>query len=189
MGANPPPPLLEQARRLRSIRILQRRAGPAFDFSGTSIAILSPPEDYSAAKLGNNDSLAFRVSFGTRAFLLTGDLEKPMEARLLADDLTLLPADVLKVGHHGSKTSSIQPFIDAVSPSVAIISAGYENSFGHPHPDVLKRLENRHTAVLRTDLDGLVTVSTDGRGLSFTQMVWLQVDRAPWYPFQADLVH
>jgi competence protein ComEC len=111
-----------------------------------------------------------------------------MEARLLADDLAT-HADVLKVGHHGSRTSSIQPFLDAVSPSVAIISAGYENSFGHPHPDVLKRLAGRHVAVLRTDLDGLVTVSTDGRRLWFSQMAWLQEDRAPWYPFQADLVH
>ena len=90
-------------------------------------------------KPGNNDSLAFRVSFGSRSFLLTGDMERPMEARLLGDGLAA-HADVLKVGHHGSKTSSIQPFLDAVSPSVAIISAGYENSFGHPHPDVLKRL-------------------------------------------------
>ncbi len=187
VGANPPPALLEHARRL-GIHVLFCEAGPAFDFSGAIITIVSPPDGYAAAKLGNNDSLAFRVSFGTRSFLLTGDLEKPMEARLLADGLAA-HADVLKVGHHGSKTSSIQPFLDAVSPSVAIISAGYENSFGHPHPDVLKRLADRHTAVLRTDLDGLVTVSTDGRQLWFSQMAWLQADRAPWYPFQADLVH
>jgi len=187
VGANPPAPLLDQARRL-GIRVLERRVGPPFDFSGTTVTILSPPEDYAAAKLGNNDSLAFRVSFGTRSFLLTGDLEKPMEARLLADDLAT-HADVLKVGHHGSRTSSIQPFLDAVSPSVAIISAGFENSFGHPHPDVLKRLADRHTAVLRTDLDGLVTVATDGQRIWFNQMAWQEVDRAPWYPFQADLVH
>jgi len=187
VGANPPAPLLDQARRL-GIRVLERRVGPPFDFSGTTVTILSPPEDYAAAKLGNNDSLAFRVSFGTRSFLLTGDLEKPMEARLLADDLAT-HADVLKVGHHGSRTSSIQPFLDAVSPSVAIISAGFENSFGHPHPDVLKRLADRHIAVLRTDLDGLVTVSTDGQRIWFNQMAWQEVDRAPWYPFQADLVH
>ena len=187
VGANPSQPLLEQARRL-GIRVLERRAGPPFQYSGATITIVSPPVDYFAPKLGNNDSLAFRVSFGSRSFLLTGDLEKPMEARLLEDDLAA-HADVLKVGHHGSKTSSIQPFLDAVSPTLAIVSAGYENSFGHPSPEVIQRLAARHTAVLRTDLDGLVTASTDGRGLWFDQMAWLPADRAPWYPFQADLVH
>ncbi len=170
VGANPPEPLEQLARSL-GIRVLDRRASPPFPFSGATIEIVSPPEDYSAAKLGNNDSLAFRVSFGSRSFLLTGDMERPMEARLLADGLAE-HADVLKVGHHGSKTSSMAPFLDAIRPELAIVSAGYENSFGHPHPEVIKRLEARHAAVLRTDLDGLVTVSTDGKRLWFDQMAW-----------------
>jgi competence protein ComEC len=191
VGANPPEPLEQLARRL-GIRVLDRRASPPFQFSGTTIEIVSPPEDYSAPKLGNNDSLAFRVSFGSRSFLLTGDLERPMEARLLGQGLAA-HADVLKVGHHGSKTSSIPPFLDAVSPEVAIVSAGYENSFGHPHPDVIKRLVERHATVLRTDLDGLVTVSTDGKRLWLDQMAWhMGVEAGPavlWYPFEGDLVH
>ncbi len=187
VGANPPEPLEQLARRL-GIRVLDRRASPPFEFSGATIEIVSPPEDYTAAKLGNNDSLAFRVSFGSRSFLLTGDLEKPMEARLLEDGLAA-HADVLKVGHHGSKTSSIAPFLDSVSPEVAIVSAGYENSFGHPHPDVIKRLVDRHAAVLRTDLDGLVTVSTDGKRLWFDQMAWEAGLSVPWYSFEGDLVH
>jgi competence protein ComEC len=191
VGANPPEPLEQLARRL-GIRVLDRRASPPFQFSGTTIEIVSPPKDYSAPKLGNNDSLAFRVSFGSRSFLLTGDLERPMEARLLGQGLAA-HADVLKVGHHGSKTSSIPPFLDAVSPEVAIVSAGYENSFGHPHPDVIKRLVERHATVLRTDLDGLVTVSTDGKRLWLDQMAWhMGVEAGPavlWYPFEGDLVH
>ena len=111
-----------------------------------------------------------------------------MEGLLLAEGLAT-HADVLKVGHHGSRTSSIEPFLDSVSPSIALISAGYENSFGHPHPDVLKRLNARHAAVLRTDLDGLVTVATDGRLLTFDQMAWRPVNHSVWYPFQVDLVH
>jgi hypothetical protein len=110
-------------------------------------------------------------------------MEKPMEARLLFDRAAGAPdspglvpaqlhADVLKVGHHGSKTSTIEPFLDAVSPSIALISVGYENSFGHPHPDVVGRLAARHTAVLRTDLDGLATVRTDGRRLWFDIQSW-----------------
>lgn len=187
VGANPQPELLSHARRL-GIRVRAWNAGANFYFSGATVTIVSPPEDYSAAKLGNNDSLAFRVAFGARSFLLTGDLERPMEARALAAGLAG-HADVLKVGHHGSRTSSIAPFLDAVSPSVAIISAGFENSFGHPHPDVLRRLAEIHAAVLRTDLDGLVSVATDGRRLWFNQMAWQDLDHSAWNSFQADLVH
>ncbi len=94
-----------------------------------------------------------------------------MERRLLSDG-RLTHADVLKVGHHGSKTSTSPSFLDAVSPSVAIISAGFENSFGHPHRDILTRLTERHTAILRTDHDGLVTVRSDGRKLWLDSMLW-----------------
>jgi len=161
VGTNPSVPLLARAREL-GIRVVEKSAGEELDFSGARMLILSPPPDYFSDKPGNNDSLAFQVSYGSRTFLLTGDMERPMETRLLGNGL-LKHADVLKVGHHGSKTSSTLLFLDAVSPSLAIVSAGFENSFGHPHPDVLKRLRDRHAALLRTDLDGLITVSTDGR--------------------------
>lgn len=170
IGTNASLPLLTRARQL-GVRVIEKSTGETLDFSGTRLLILSPPEDYRSDKPGNNDSLAFQVTYGSRTFLLTGDMERPMEARLLGDGL-LGHADVLKVGHHGSKTSSIPPFLDAVAPAVAIVSAGYENSFGHPHPDVLKRLQDRHVAVLRTDLDGLVTVLTDGHRLWFDMMAW-----------------
>jgi competence protein ComEC len=97
--------------------------------------------------------------------LLTGDMEKPMERSALAG-AEPLRADILKVGHHGSNTSSIDPFLDAVSPEFALISDGYENTFRHPHPLVLHRLEAHHARVLRTDQDGLITVRTDGRRIS-----------------------
>ena len=169
-GANPPEALMAQARALH-IRVLQQHLSPPFDFSGARMQFLSPPEDYAATKIGNNDSLAFRITYGSRAFLLTGDLERPMEGILLSEGVEL-HADVLKVGHHGSKTSTMAPFLEAVSPSIAIISAGYENSFGHPHPDVIRRLEERHITILRTDDDGLVTVRTNGQNLAFDSMAW-----------------
>lgn len=193
-GANPSPSLDRLAQKL-GIRIRRPAAGEDQEFSGARIRVLSPPRDYRSADPGNNDSLAFQVDYGSRSFLLTGDLERPMEGRILSANLAH-PADVLKVGHHGSKTSSIQPFLDRIGPSVAIISAGYENSFGHPHPDVLKRLEARHAAVLRTDLDGLVMVSTDGTKLWFDTMSWNHGvgvgglwDAMPWYPVPGDLIH
>jgi competence protein ComEC len=168
--------------------VIEKSAGEALEFSGARMLILSPPEDYFSDKPGNNDSLAFQVSYGSRTFLLTGDMERPMENRLLGDGFAQ-HADVLKVGHHGSKTSSIPLFLDTISPSIAVVSAGYENSFGHPHPDVLKRLTDRHAAVLRTDLDGLVTVSTDGRRLwwCLTALSGCQAGTGP--DIVPDLVH
>jgi len=170
VGANPSETFLATARRLQ-IPVEAMHASPPFSFGGTTIEPLSPPADYFAARAGNNDSLAFRISYGSRAFLLTGDMERPMEERLLAD-ARVARADVLKVGHHGSKTSTTQEFLDAASPSVAVISAGFENSFGHPHRDVVARLAARHAAILRTDLDGLITVRTDGQRVWYDETAW-----------------
>jgi competence protein ComEC len=170
VGANPQPALLETAARL-NIKVINQHAEPAFNLSGAQIEILSPPAGFPPTKAINNDSLAFRIRYGSRSFLLTGDMEKPMEALLLSEGQDL-HADVLKVGHHGSKTSTIQPFLDAVAPSIALISDGFENSFGHPNKDVLARLQARHSAVLRTDLDGLVTVRTDGQHLIMNTTRW-----------------
>jgi competence protein ComEC len=170
-GANPPPELLDLASRLDIASVRQRPTGP-FELSGARIEVLAPADDYTADKPGNNDSLVLRISYGSRSFLLTGDMERAIEAQLLASG-TDLHADVLKVGHHGSRTSSIEPFLDAVSPSIALVSAGFENSFGHPHPDVLARLLARHAAILRTDLDGRVTARTDGKRIWFESQKWL----------------
>ena len=187
VGANPQQALLDHAARLH-IPVTHCHAEPSFTLSGARIEILSPPPDFPPTKTINNDSLAFSIHFGARSFLLTGDMERPMEARLLYQNADL-HADVLKVGHHGSKTSTIQPFLDAVSPSVAVISDGFENSFGHPHEDVLARLEDRHAAVLRTDLDGLITIRTDGQHLSIYTFEWSK--GAPWFGpvWTPDLVH
>jgi competence protein ComEC len=169
-GANPPQELLELARRL-GIPSSEKHPAGRVELSGALLEVLAPSDDYLAEKPGNNDSLVLRITYGSRSFLLTGDMERGIEAKLLAAGADL-HADVLKVGHHGSRTSSTQAFLEAVSPSVALISAGYENSFGHPHPDVLERLSARHAAVLRTDLDGLVTARTDGRSVFFDLQTW-----------------
>ena len=170
VGASPLQRVVDAATR-RKIAVVARHSGEDLEFGGARIEVISPPAGYAGRQPGNNDSLAMRIAFGRRNFLLTGDMEKPMEARALADGIQI-QSDVLKVGHHGSKTSTIQPFLDAVSPSIALISAGYENSFGHPHRDVLARLNSRHTAVLRTDLDGLITVRTDGNRIWMDMMIW-----------------
>jgi competence protein ComEC len=108
-------------------------------------------------------------------------MERGIEARLVASGVDL-HADVLKVGHHGSRTSTTEAFLDAVSPTVALISAGFENSFGHPHPDVLGRLSARHAAILRTDLGGLVTARTDGKRLWYALQAWQEKPQPLRFP-------
>ncbi len=170
-GAKPLQKVIDAALK-RGTPLIEKRAGAPFEFGGAMVEVISPPGDYEGRRdPGNNDSLGMRITFGRRSFLLTGDMERPMETRALADGLPL-QADVLKVGHHGSKTSSSQPFLDTVSPSFALISAGFENSFGHPHRDVIERLASRHSAILRTDSDGLITVRTDGNRISLDTMRW-----------------
>jgi competence protein ComEC len=148
------------------VKIIPLRSGGAFDFGGARVEILSPPPEYlGAGEPKNDDSLAMRITYGRRSFLLTGDMEKPMERRLVESG-ALIHADVLKVGHHGSNTSSTDPFLDKVAPEFAAISDGFANVFHHPHPQVLKRLASHHAAVYRTDEQGLIQVRTDGRKLS-----------------------
>jgi competence protein ComEC len=150
----------------KNVKILALTAGRSFDFGGARVEVISPPAGYvPGASPTNNDSLALRVTYGQRSLLLTGDMEKPMERSALAG-AEPLRADILKVGHHGSNTSSIDPFLDAVSPRFAVISDGFENTFRHPHPQVLQRLAAHHASVLRTDQDGLITLRTDGRRIS-----------------------
>lgn len=153
------------------VRIVRFSSGRRFVFGGALIEVISPPPDYvPSAAPTNNDSLALRITYGRRSFLLTGDMEKPMERRALIDGEPLR-ADILKVGHHGSNTSSIDPFLSAVAPVFAVISDGYANSFGHPNPKVLERLSEHRAQILRTDRDGLVTVRTDGR------RIWVETFR------------
>ena len=142
------------------------RSGRTLDFGGTQVEIISPPPDYVPGQSPtNNDSLGMRISYGERSILLTGDMEKPMEMQALATGESL-QADILKVGHHGSNTSSIEPFLEAVSPRFALISDGFENSFRHPNPKVLERLATHRATILRTDLQGLTTIRTDGSKIS-----------------------
>jgi competence protein ComEC len=156
-----------QSRAAQAGARVRRLTAPArFAFGGAELETLAPLPDYApAAEPKNNDSLVLRVRYGRHSFLLTGDIERQVE-RALLDAGESARADVLKVAHHGSRTSSTEEFLEAVSPAFALISAGAGNSYGHPNPDVLDRLEKRRTVVLRTDLDGLITVRSDGRRLA-----------------------
>jgi competence protein ComEC len=134
-----------------------------FSFGGATIQVLAPASDYQPdSKPKNDDSLVMRITYGQTAFLLTGDMEKKIEEDLYFNGL-LRHADVLKVGHHGSRTSSTPDLLDAVHPAFGIISDGFDNNYGHPHPLTLAALAERHVSVYRTDQAGLIDVISDGR--------------------------
>jgi competence protein ComEC len=116
------------------------------------------------------------LRYGRHAFLLCGDIERQVEWRML-DGQPAPRADVLKVAHHGSRTSTTEEFLDAVHPAFAIVSVGNENSYGNPHPAVIERLERRGVRVLRTDELGLITIRSDGRRLSVDTDRWRGADR------------
>jgi competence protein ComEC len=148
-------PLREEAMR-QGVRIVRIATGQRFDFGGARVDVVSASE-----RLRVNDSLILRLSHDRHSFLLTGDTERDLESDLLARGM-VPGADVLKIAHHGSKTSTQDAFLDAVHPAFALISVGFENSFRHPHPDVLRRIAARRITALRTDEQGLVSISTDG---------------------------
>lgn len=138
----------------------------SFAYEGTTLEVLAPDVYYTPAETPkNNDSLVLRVSYGETSFLLTGDMEKQIERQLVAMGM-LHKTTVLKVGHHGSRTSSIPEFLDVVHPAFGIISDGFENSYGHPHPLTLQALEERNVRVYRTDQRGLIQFVSDGSRLT-----------------------
>jgi len=144
------------------------RRGQSFDWDGVRVDFLWPEisADEIAPQAKNNDSLVIRLQYRDRTVLLPGDAEKQVEYAVLAEnDPGFLHADVLKVGHHGSKNSTMAEFLAAVSPQISIISSGEENPYGHPSPESLERLRVSNSSVLRTDRDGEVQVLTDGHDL------------------------
>jgi competence protein ComEC len=146
------------------IRNMQRSS--PFTFGGTRLEVLAPDRDYVPdITQKNDDSLVMRIEFGSTSFLLTGDMEKKVEEQLFYAGL-LQRSDVLKVGHHGSRTSSTSDLLDAVHPAFGLISDGFENTYGHPHPLTLQALQERHAAVYRTDERGLIRVVSDGKRIS-----------------------
>ncbi len=111
----------------------------------------------------NNDSIVFRLDYFNTSLLFTGDLESDAEAVLLNSGR--LDADILKVGHHGSSTSSSKEFLEAVSPDYAIIQAGENNSYGHPHEKVVDRIRKLDTMIYRTDRDGDIVFEINEKGI------------------------
>jgi competence protein ComEC len=146
-------------------------AGDQLQFGGATVTILWPLlTNDSAAASANNDSIVLRLQFGERTILMTGDVEKEGEAAIL-DARRALVSDVVKVPHHGSRTSSTAAFVAASHPRLAVISVGLTSVFGHPHKEVVERWRASGAEVLTTGKRGTITVTTDGKALSIESFV------------------
>lgn len=156
--------LHDEAARLR-MPIVPVRAGEVKWHDDVRLRVLHPPPpDWERRRVRNDDSVVLEVLYRDVAILLTGDISAEVE-RAIVPLLTPARLRILKVAHHGSRTSSSSALLEAWRPQLAVISCGRGNRFGHPTPDVLQRLESIRAMVLRTDRDGQITIETDGRSL------------------------
>jgi competence protein ComEC len=116
----------------------------------------------------NFSSIVSRLTYGKTKFLFTGDIEKESEQELVEGGADI-SADVLKVAHHGSKTSSTEEFVRSVNPKVAVIQAGRNNRYGHPHAQTLETFQSFNVPVLRNDVNGDIVILSDGKNLKIKQ--------------------
>ena len=133
--------------------------GTMWPLGGATVTMLGPVAQYSDT---NDTSIVLRIDYGSTSFLLTGDMEKTAETDLVNSGANL-KADVLQVGHHGSSTSTGYAFLNAVLPEIGVISCGVNNKYGHPHEETLSILRDAGVDVYRTDLQGTITIGSDGQ--------------------------
>lgn len=148
----------------RGVRRIIAERGQKIDLGdGAAIYLLAPFEKFLGKRVSkiNNASLVGRLVYGKNSVLLAADIEKDIERRLLYSSPQLLDSDILKVPHHGSRTSSLEEFLSAVSPQIAVIQVG-RNRYGHPSAEVLERLQEAGVEILRNDQEGDIKFASDG---------------------------
>jgi len=156
--------LISEAHAL-GIKVVRHWEGDEFELGGAQVKVLFPPQDRPVEpEPKNDDSMVLHVSYGDTSVLLEGDAEKAVEREIASEHHP--HADLLKVGHHGSNTSTTPEILQAVKPSFAVISLGFKDCFGFPKPAVIARLQNSGAHVYRTDLDGAVTFYLDGHSVT-----------------------
>ena len=145
-------------------KTIAAKPGYTFSLGKGQCTVLAPIEQSDDL---NNISVVLRLDWGDTSFLFTGDAEKAEEKTILNSKYAdLLDTDVLKMGHHGSRTSSSAAFLKAVDPDYCVISCGEGNDYGHPHEETLQKLDKLDTEVLRTDFSGSIRFYSDGKTLS-----------------------
>lgn len=141
---------------------VEPRSGDRFDVGSMEIEVLYPDKITGAA---NEESVSLKMTYGDIRFVFTGDAGIKEEQEMIDSGMDL-DAEILHLGHHGSNTSTSTPFLKAVAPEVAIYSAGADNSYGHPHAEVIAAAENEGAEIYGTDVNGTILVKTDGRSYS-----------------------
>ena len=145
--------------RQQGLQVEVPAAGTVWQLGSAAVTMLGPVAQYSDT---NDTSIVLRIDYGSTSFLLTGDMEKTAETDLVNSGANL-KADVLQVGHHGSSTSTGYLFLNAVLPEMAVISCGVGNKYGHPHEETLSILRDAGVDLYRTDLQGTITIGSDGQ--------------------------
>ncbi len=152
----------------KNIQALQVRTGTTIPFDpALKIEVLNPDDAAVNSDDTNDASIVIKLTYGTTSFLLTGDAEIPANKAMLDHGFDVR-STVLKLGHHGSRTSTNEDWLKRVQPQLGIISAGKDNSFGHPHPEVIAALEKLKIPYIRTDEHGTITVTSDGSAIHVT---------------------
>ena len=132
--------------------------------ASTTLRILFPDSDPSDME-SNTSSIVFQLMYGSSTFMFTGDSPQSIEKYLVQVEGAHLQSNVLKLGHHGSRTSSAEIYLDTVKPTFAIVSAGKDNKYGHPHVEVTDMLFNKRISILETSKEGTITMLSDGKAV------------------------
>lgn len=150
----------------KNIKLIYVKAGDEINIDGMKLKILHPQKEQILENAMNNNSVVFRLEYKDFSMLFTGDIEKIAEEEIVDtyNNTNILDVDVLKVAHHGSKSSSIEEIIERVTPKVSIIGVGADNKYGHPNKDVLARLQNYGSRVFRTDENGEISIIVNRKG-------------------------
>lgn len=150
----------------KNISIEVPAEGAKYTLGGATLTILGPTDEIPDDP--NNNSLFFRLDYGSTSFLFTGDAEQMEQQLLLHNEYDALKTDVIKMPHHGSSNGASEAFLKAVKPRFAVISCGAGNSYGHPHQETMSLLKAQNIAVHRTDLEGDILCTSDGTNITFT---------------------
>ncbi|MCB2300423.1 ComEC/Rec2 family competence protein [Clostridium tagluense] len=153
-----------EAIKSKGMKVSAPTPGESFKLGEATCTILAP--NGSKYEDVNNESIVIKVTFGGNSFLFTGDAEDVSEKEMLSRGFDL-KADVLKVGHHGSKSSTTQGFLDNVNPKYAVVSVAKVNDYGHPVQSTMDRLKNKNVIVYRTDENGTVIATSNGKDIAF----------------------
>lgn len=156
--------MLLQAIDQQNVDYYEPRMGEEFEIGTLQIDVLYPK---TISENDNEESISLKVTYGDVSFVFTGDAARNDELKMLQSGFDL-DADILHLGHHGSNTSTHPSFLQSVSPSVAIYSAGMNNSYGHPHEEIVNLVKNSGAKLYGTDVHGTIIISTDGKDYSVT---------------------